>query len=276
MTVSERSWTEYIERLRSVSDEAAKKFAEYYKRVANPFSEEGRKALAYYAYILGRDYGEAAAALACEMYDSMVLASGIEAGWIAPAMPASTVTLEEAAKTINGVLKVSENEDMLASAVGRLVKLAGVDTILENAYRDRPRSGGVKHRHSGAQVAWIPVGDTCPFCMVLASRGWQYQTVWAAENHAEHVHPNCDCTYAVRFNADTNVEGYNPEKYLKMYSEADVNNFANKDNSHPTTKQTASQKRVNAMRREYYAENKDRINAQKREAYAKRKEGEEE
>ena len=34
------------------------------------------------------------------------------------------------------------------------------------------------------------------------------------------------------------------------------------------------QSRVNVMRRQQYAENKDKINAQKREAYAERKERE--
>jgi uncharacterized protein VirK/YbjX len=53
------------------------------------------------------------------------------------------------------------------------------------------------------------------------------------------------------------VEGYRPQEYLDMYQDADGNT--------PT-------QRINAMRREFYAENKEVINAQKRSAYAKRME----
>lgn len=74
--------------------------------------------------------------------------------------------------------------------------------------------------------------------------------------HAEHIHSNCDCEYAVRFDERSGVAGYNPEKYAEMYYAADGNN--------PT-------ERINAMRREQYAKNKEEINAQKRIAYDVRK-----
>lgn len=45
--------------------------------------------------------------------------------------------------------------------VSRLVKRAGADTTLKNAQRD------------GAEFAWVPHGDSCAFCLTLASRGWQ-------------------------------------------------------------------------------------------------------
>ena len=138
----------------------------------------------------------------------------------------------------------------MGSAVGRLVKRAGVDTTVKNALRD------------GAQWAWIPSGDTCAFCIMLASRGWQNASKKALRNgHAEHVHSNCDCTYAVRHNSRTKYKSYDPDKYMEMYEEADEDG-------------KSWQSRVNVMRRQQYAENKDKINAQKREAYAERKERE--
>ena len=53
------------------------------------------------------------------------------------------------------------------------------------------------------------------------------------------------------------MQGYNPDEYLEMYQDADGNS--------PKAK-------INALRREFYAENKEEINAQKRDAYEKRKE----
>ena len=251
MTISENSWVTYIDNLRKVSDEAAHKFEEYFASVANPFSEMGRKSLTWYAFVLGRDYGEAAAELACEMYDSMVAAAGLEmgrpAGWKEPAVPAPTATYGEAAKTVNGVLKVSTNPETMGAAVGRLVKMAAVDTTMQNALRD------------GAEWAWIPHGDTCAYCIALASQDWQSASKSAIKNgHAEHVHANCDCTYAVRFDNNTDVEGYTPKKYLKMYKATEG----------------TPEERINAMRRKFYKENSEEINAQKRSAYEKRKERE--
>ena len=104
----------------------------------------------------------------------------------------------------------------------------------------------------GAEWAWVPHGDTCPFCITLASRGWQTASQKLLKNgHAEHIHSNCDCEFAVRFDRRTSVAGYDPEKYLKQYRAAGSD--------------------VNAMRRIDYAARKDAINAQKRAAYAVRK-----
>ena len=174
------------------------------------------------------------------MYDAIAVLSGVS---VPPAVPAPTATFAETAKAINGTMKTG-NVNIVADATGRLVKLVGVDTMQQNALRD------------GAEWAWIPRGDTCAFCLTLASNGWQKASKNAIKNgHAEHVHANCDCTYAVRFNDGLDVQGYNPQKYLDMYENADG---------------STPQARINALRREFYNENKEIINEQKRSAYAKR------
>lgn len=151
------------------------------------------------------------------------------------------------AKTIVGTAKTN-NEEIISSAIGRLVKQTGVDTTMQNALRD------------GAEWAWIPHGETCAFCIMLASNGWQRASRKALKNgHAEHIHANCDCTYAVRFDSSSNVAGYDPDKYFEMYSNADGHRAKDK---------------LNSMRREFYAENSEEINAQKRDNYEKRKERE--
>ena len=99
---------------------------------------------------------------------------------------------------------------LLQSAVSRLVKPAGADTTLKNAIRD------------GAEFAWIPHGDTCAFCLMLASRGWQKAGKRTLKNgHAEHIHANCDCEYAVRFNASTTVLYYNKDAVKKAGGDPD-------------------------------------------------------
>ena len=98
--------------------------------------------------------------------------------------------------------------------VSRLVKRAGADTTLKNAVRD------------GAEWAWVPHGDTCPFCITLASNGWQKASSKVLKGgHADHIHANCDCEFAIRFDHNTTVAGYDPDKYLKQYRDAggDIN-----------------------------------------------------
>lgn len=253
MTITESSWVNYIDSLSKINKTAAdlmRKFLNTHKDVEGLWNApETRQAIINYAYGLSTKYGEAAAELACEMYDEMGVLSEVT---LPLAVPADTATYSEAAKTVNGVLKTSQNEETLAGAVERLVKLAAVDTIMQNALRD------------GAEWAWIPHGDTCAFCITLASRGWQQASKKAIKNgHAEHIHANCDCTYAVRFDSRTNVQGYDPDKYKRMYYDAPL------DGQRATGKN-----RINAMRREFYAENKEEINDQKRSAYEKRKERE--
>lgn len=244
--ITAKSWRNYIGMLRRLSDRASSEMLATVDALMVQYNEgligltEYENTLIEHAYALATKYGEGAGAMACEMYDAIAALQGAN---VPPAVPANTATIGEAAKTVKGTLKTG-NSKIVADATGRLVKLVGIDTMQQNALRD------------GAEWAWIPNGDTCAFCLTLASRGWQKASKNAIKNgHAEHVHANCDCTYAVRHNPNLDVEGYEPQKYLDMYKSADGN---------------TPQQRINSMRREFYNENKEVINEQKRSAYAKR------
>lgn len=249
LTLSE--WEKYRDILSKLSETAAEEFRDAVWKASGYFGGVGlgnipAEDLISYAYALVTKYGEASAAVAAEMYDEIAELSGVA---VPPAVPAETATYGEVAKTMNGITKISQNEELISGAVGRLVKQAAADTTLQNALRD------------GAETAWITHGDTCAYCITLASRGWQTVSKKMLKNgHAEHIHAHCDCEYAVRFDGSGGVEGYNPSKFQKMYYDADGK---------------TPKERINAMRRELYAENKDEINAQKREAYAERMKNEE-
>lgn len=250
MIISSRAWNRYITVLRELNNKAAEEMTAFMDKldveVINGemvLTSRERKLLIDYAFALATLYGEGAAAAACEMYDAV---AALEKAAVPAAVPAATATYGETAKAVNGTLK--QGAAIVPEAVGRLVKMAGVDTTMQNAIRD------------GAYWAWIPRGDTCAFCLTLASRGWQKASKKALKDgHAEHIHQNCDCTYAIRFNGDLDVEGYDPDAYAEMYYNADGN---------------TPKERINSMRRDFYQENKDEINAQKRDAYEKRKERE--
>lgn len=244
MRIKRKTWQKYIGVLRKLNNKAAEDMIRYQRELMKQgvTSEEEAKLIVDHAYQVATKYGEGAAAAACEMYDAIAILSKAS---VPAAVPAATATYGETAKTVYGTLKV--NPEITPAAVGRLVKMAGADTALKNAIRD------------GAYWAWIPSGDTCAFCLMLAGNGWQRASWSQLEgNHAEHIHANCDCTFAISF-GDVDVEGYDPEEYQRMYDSAEG---------------TGWRQKVNSMRREIYAKNADEINAQKRDAYEKRKERE--
>lgn len=236
MRITQKAWDNYVKLLRKFSDRATNEMKAYLVTQDTLYNEgnitlyQYRENLIRYAYALATKYGEGAGAAACEMYDAV---SALENANVPPALPARTATYGEVAKAVLGTLKTA-NDEIVSSAVGRQVKLVGVDTMMQNALRD------------GAEWAWIPRGDTCAFCLTLASRGWQKASKNAIKDgHAEHIHANCDCTYAVRFSDNVDVEGYDPELYRKMYYDAPL-----EDGQAPSAKN-----RVNAMRRQFYKEN---------------------
>ncbi len=231
MQITAKTWNEYITRLSRLNQKAGQLMRQY----IDTHGTGDADALITYAAALVTKYGEGSAELACQMYDA--LAEAANAG-VPAAEPAEPADYGEVARMVNATK--SQNPANLPNGVSRLVKRAGADTTLKNAVRD------------GAEWAWVPHGDTCPFCITLASNGWQKASSKVLKGgHADHIHANCDCEFAIRFDHNTTVAGYDPEKYLAQY------NAAGGD--------------INKMRRVNYAANKERINAQKRAAYAARK-----
>ena len=252
MHISTEKWRKFTDKLSKLNKTAGEKMIEYVQK--NGFSDT--EAIIDYAYALATKYGEASATLNAQMYDEIAEMSGFITD---PAELAPTATYKETAKAVARTLEKSVNPNSIAGTVGRLVKRAGADTMLLNAYRDnsgkRKKYVSQKRKHSGAQFAWVPSGDTCAFCLMLASRGWQNQTNWAKDNHASHIHANCDCSYAVRFDDHTTVGSYDPAEYRKIWDEAEG--------------ETQNEK-INYLRRKQHEdpEIREKQNAQKREADA--------
>ena len=230
MRITATAWAAYTQQLAKLNKKAGQLMADYIAAHGTGDTD----ALIAYANALVTKYGEGSAELACQMYDA--LAAAAKAG-VPAAEPAEPASYGEVARMVQAT---KASPPQMQRGVSRLVKRAGADTTLKNALRD------------GAEFAWVPQGDTCAFCLTLASRGWQKASQAAIKGgHAEHIHANCDCEYAIRFDGASTVAGYDPEKYLRQYRAAGSD--------------------VNALRRVNYAANRERINAQKRASYAARK-----
>lgn len=84
--------------------------------------------------------------------------------------------------------------------------------------------------------ARVPMGaETCRFCIMLASRGFDYHS----RESASHTHSNCDCRVVPGFDDETVVDGYDPDYYRDVYANPD---------EHPEVREA-----INARRRELRA-----------------------
>lgn len=240
MTISKRAWQNYIDGLEKVSQKA-KDLTMKYIETHDVDTPEGREALIQYCYGLSVKYGEAAAEFACQMYDAI---SELEEADVPSAEPAEPATFSETAKAVNGTMKNLLRAEICGAAIYRLVKMCGQDTTLYNAIRDR------------AYFAWIPSGDTCPFCLSIAAEGWKRASRSALQGgHAQHIHGNCNCAFAIKHDQGTGYNSYDPEEYQRIFDDAEG---------------ITEEEKINSVRRIAYNKNKDRINAQKRSAYEKR------
>ena len=230
------SWKKYTNTLKQLSDTASEELKKF---ILEGHTEQET---IDYAYYLIQHYGEASAEMSCLMYEALAEYSGA----MVVAEPAELATYAETAIAVKGtMMRTNDAATIAAATAGRYVKLASVDTMAKNAIRD------------GCEWAWIPQGDTCAFCTMLASRGWvKASSDLIEKGHMIHVHPNCDCTFCVRYKPNVSVEGYDPDTLYNNYINAGDTKWD----------------RINALRRQHYAENADAINAQKRAAYARRKE----
>ena len=235
MKLSRKDWNNYVARLSAINKTAGRKMQAW----INKHGMDDVEALVEVAYALATKYGEASSAVACQMYDEI---AEIQKANVPPAVPKAPQHINYVNQAIRSTLDKAPS--LVPSTVSELVKRTGAETTLKNAKRD------------GAYFAWVPNGDTCAFCMTLASNGWRKASKKTINgDHAEHIHKNCNCEFAISFNGPGQIEGYDPDKYLEMYEGAEGATWKDK---------------VNSMRRAEYAANKDFINAQKRAAYARR------
>lgn len=220
---------QYREKLSSVCERASESTQKWLERHPGASRQEILDA----TYKITQAYGLAASTLAANKYDQDVALAEkqgfLKPGQIKEAEVWDPLGYGSIARAINGTLK-NDSKEKLPDTIERMVKRFAEDTTLMNARRD------------GAEYAWIPAGDTCVFCLSLASNGWQRASRSTAEgNHADHIHPHCDCTFSVRFSKDTNVKGYHPEKIKAMIDAQEGDTLNDK---------------LNSLRRQTYAEKK--------------------
>lgn len=248
---SRKSWDAYSKRQKAQRRKAYNEMRDF---VLANIGDAAIDSLKAQAVRIAMRNGAASAELACLWYEQVAKAAGMAVDAAQPVVVANLGRVGANVDKAAPLVALGDVEGFAAacgSAVASEVKRSASATMLANAKRD------------GAEFAWIPQGaETCAFCITLASNGWvRARKATAMGDHEEHIHPNCDCEFAIRFGGEGGVDGYDPMEYYEQYRDADGR---------------SSKDKLNAMRRDLYAQRKDEINEQHRERYAAlhQKEGE--
>lgn len=174
--------------------------------------ERVRDALLEIVPLLTREYGELAATVAAEWFET-VHPGAFLAQTAADTFPSAGVT--ESVRYHAGALFTDDPYAALSGISGalqRFVLYSGRETVARNVKLDpsKPRFGRV------------PTGSkTCAWCSMLASRGFVYMSKKTAGMVASDYHDDCDCQIVPEWDSgSSNIEGYDPDRLYSQYLQA--------------------------------------------------------
>lgn len=163
---------------------------------------------------LTQEYGDMAATVAAEWYEE-TRAKEIGGRYAARLAPtADPGAVQGSVRWAAGELFTADPEGTLKLIEGslqRYILQAARDTVSVNVVADlaRPR------------FAVVPTGATpCPWCVIMASRGWAYSTEANAQKHSS-FHDACKCQVVPSWSSEPpRIQGYDPDGYYRLYAEA--------------------------------------------------------
>ena len=209
---------DYNDKLSAVRSEAGN----YFKKLARAedlmkLGEEARKKAIYHAAVDAvNSFTDAAGSAACDFFDAHV--TDARPSSIAPQPWFIKRRLYENIEKYAKTHKLGDDEFMrlLAEEVGGEVVQHANRTTIHNAVKNN------------LHYARVPFGNSCAFCLMLASRGFVYKTETTAGEDKGHYHAHCRCKI-VAGKKDTKIGDHNPEKLnqrmMQIAKELDITNF---------------------------------------------------
>ena len=136
-------------------------------------------------------------------------------------------TIENGAKAAAGASRRGDY-GAFNNFLNNMVMTSIRETGTANLWRDYERG------LAPGRWARVPVGETCAWCLMLASQGaWYVSEQSALGKEAGHYHSDCDCIAVYHADA-ADIAGYSDlETYKEMYYEADNARIANKRGTNP-------------------------------------------
>lgn len=202
---------------------------EYAIEEFNYWLHEGmtKQELMQIATTIGEKYSLLGSELGAQWYDLCSQLAEIEAE------PAElrTMTPQQITESAQAAIDRAETgilEDVFKTYLQDVINNSIRETGDANLMRDYERG------LSGGGWCRVPVGETCAFCLILASQGaWYKSEETALGTSPDHYHRGCNCIAV--YHADANsIKGYKElEKYKQMYYGADDARIANSRGKNP-------------------------------------------
>jgi hypothetical protein len=173
------------------------------------------------ATAIGEKYSLLGSELGAQWYDLCTQLAGIESD---PA-ELSPITGNELTARVNAI---NTEPGVIESAFKSYLQNVINDSIRRtgdaNLWRDYERG------LAGGKWCRVPVGETCAWCLMLASNGaWYKSEETALGTSPDHYHSDCNCVAVNHADAES-IKGYGKlSEYKQMHYEADDTRRANKD-----------------------------------------------
>lgn len=171
---------------------------------------DARDMLRDFAYDVVTSYGDNAAAIAANYYDSLAALAGRD-------LPNAIMADSPQRAAVDGAVDWSTKSVWDSDAEGAMaaVDAAMVGTTVANVVASRVHSMANATMYNnamrdGVRYARVPTSATpCAFCLMLASRGFEYLSEDTAlyAHHMGRYHDDCRCKAVASFD-DEGLEGY--------------------------------------------------------------------
>lgn len=174
----------FVESQRGIRSLALRDLAAWWATVEHLTPSAVQREAEEFLPLLAQAYGEVSAVVAADFYDSAraeSAATGRYAASLAPSVAATQASRQVGWASVPLFARDPETSlGRMGSVVDAAALQDGRDTIIHNSLRDRSRP----------RWARVPVGKTCAFCLMVASRGAVYRS---AETAGREFHSKCDC-----------------------------------------------------------------------------------
>lgn len=228
MALTYQNIVDYSGRVKTVTDQAVDELARRIANIGATEPERRARFIRMHVRAVAEEYGLQEQELGAQWYEFCAKAAGVDVDTAI----VNDIDYERLDSYFQSVLEEYENGEKEWSEVEQRVfdsfesQMRGLErgTILDNLdrdVRDSRRWRQTRRAAMKAGYARVPVGETCAWCLMLASLGYYYRSEETALGvEPDHYHEHCDCI-AVPYNAPDAIDGYDDYNlYFDMYADA--------------------------------------------------------
>lgn len=229
MPLTYQNIIDYSSRVKTTTEQAVDELTRRVSNIGATDPSQRARFIRMHVRAVAEEYGLQEQELGAQWYEFCAERAGVRVD----AALVDEIDYERIDRHFDRILEDYENGDSTWDDVERDVREAFEyemrnlerETIIQNLDRDERQAGRrwrqTRRAAMKAGYARVPVGETCAWCLMLASLGYFYRSEETALGvEPDHYHAHCDCI-AVPYSGPTAIEGYDDyDMYFDMYATA--------------------------------------------------------